>query len=184
MDAFESVISGILQRLGYWTQNSVKVELTKEEKRQIGRYCSPRWELDVVGYSGRSNELLVVECKSFLDSRGVQCSVFDGSNPEGEKRYKLFCEETLRSVVLNRLRLQCFERGFCPADAMVTLCLAAGKVDGDEEWLKRQFESHGWRLWPPSFIREQLEVLRDIGYENDVAAVVAKLLLRQPKVSQ
>jgi len=32
MDAFESVVSEILWRDGYWVQNAVKVELTKEEK--------------------------------------------------------------------------------------------------------------------------------------------------------
>ena len=31
----------------------MKVELTKEEKRLIGRHSSPRWELDIVGYSAR-----------------------------------------------------------------------------------------------------------------------------------
>ena len=36
MDAFEQVVASILQRKGYWTQTSVKVELTKEEKRAIG----------------------------------------------------------------------------------------------------------------------------------------------------
>ena len=74
MDAFESVIAGILQRQGFWTLTNFKVELTKAEKRKIGRPSSPRWELDVVAYSGRDNELRIVECKSFLDSPGVQCS--------------------------------------------------------------------------------------------------------------
>jgi len=36
---------------GYWVRTSVKVDLTKEEKVQIGRPSSPRWELDIVGYS-------------------------------------------------------------------------------------------------------------------------------------
>ena len=81
MDAFEQVVASILQRKGYWTQTSVKVELTKEEKRAIGRPSSPRWELDVVGYRGSSNELLVVECKSYLDSYGVRASAFDGTDP-------------------------------------------------------------------------------------------------------
>ncbi len=33
MDSFESVAAAILQRQGYWTQASVNVELTKQEKR-------------------------------------------------------------------------------------------------------------------------------------------------------
>lgn len=37
MDAFEAVIAAVLQRQGFWTLTSAKVELTKEEKREIGK---------------------------------------------------------------------------------------------------------------------------------------------------
>ncbi len=65
MDAFEQVVSEILWIDGFWVRTSVKVDLTKEEKVRIGRPSSPRWELDIVGYSGRDNTLHVVECKSY-----------------------------------------------------------------------------------------------------------------------
>src|SRR5262249_33558674 len=103
MDAFEAVVASILQRQGYWTLTSVKVELTKAEKRAVGRHSSPRWELDIVAYRGGYNELRVVECKSFLDSPGVECCAFDGTNADAARRYKLFCEPTLRRVVFRRL---------------------------------------------------------------------------------
>ncbi len=45
MDAFEQLVAEILWMEGYWVRTSVKVQLTKEEKRQIGRHSSPRWEL-------------------------------------------------------------------------------------------------------------------------------------------
>lgn len=181
MDAFETVIASILQRRGYWTLTSLKVELTKSEKREIGRHSSPRWELDVVAYSGKANELLVVECKSFLDSPGVECSAFTGTNPAAAKRYKLFCDPTLRKVVLQRLREQLETQGFCAHGPSVQLCLAAGKIHGDEKWLASCFEKNGWMLWGPEFIRGELKALRDTGYENSVAAIVAKLLLRDGK---
>jgi len=180
MDAFENVIASILHRSGYWTRTSFKVELTKEEKREIGRPSTPRWELDVIGYSSRRQEIIVVECKSYLDSPGVRCDVFAGTNPEGEANYKLFCDETLRRVVMRRLSIQLFEASLCPENTPVQLCLAAGKVyGGDEDKLKQLFVERGWQLWTPSFIRAQLQGLRSAGYENDVATVVAKLLLRE-----
>jgi hypothetical protein len=37
MDAFEQLVSEILWREGYRVRTSVKVELTKEEEREIGR---------------------------------------------------------------------------------------------------------------------------------------------------
>jgi hypothetical protein len=181
MDAFESVIAAILQRQGYWTLTSFKVEMTKAEKRAIGRHSSPRWELDVVAYSGRDHELRVVECKSFLDSPGVECSAFDGSNPAASTKYKLFCDSTLRRVVLRRLVKQLVEAGFCPKNPTVKLCLAAGRIRGDEEALAELFQRRGWILMAPEFIKADLRKLRDSGYENSVAAVVAKLLLREGK---
>lgn len=178
MDAFEAVISAILQRQGFWTITSFKVDLTKAEKREIGRYSSPRWELDIVAYRGRDHELRVVECKSFLDSPGVECGAFDGSNEAAAKRYKLFFDKPLRRVVLRRLEQQLVTSGFCGPKPMTRLCLAAGKIRGDAAWLSTHFEKRGWLLMGPDEIRSELEALRDTGYENSIAAVVAKLLLR------
>jgi hypothetical protein len=46
MGAFEELVAEILWMDGHWVRTSVKVELTKEEKRKIGRPW--RWELDIV----------------------------------------------------------------------------------------------------------------------------------------
>lgn len=178
MDAFEQVVASILQRRGYWTQISVKVELTKEEKKAIGRPSSPRWELDIVGYRGQTNEIIVVECKSYLDSYGVRLTAFDGRDPEGARRYKLFTEESLRTVVVDRMVAQLVERGFCAPCPSVKLCLAAGKIYGNEQDLAAHFESNGWLLWTPDYLRGELKALSESGYENTIAAVVAKMLLR------
>ena len=42
MDAFEQLVSEILWMEGYWVRTSVKVELTKEENRLIGRHAERR----------------------------------------------------------------------------------------------------------------------------------------------
>lgn len=182
MDAFETVVAAILQSEGFWTRTSVKVELTKEEKREIGRPTSPRWELDVVGYRGSENEVRVVECRSFLDSAGVKCAAFDGSRPDLEKRYKLFRDNNLRRVVLNRLTQQLVGAGFCAKDPAVQLCLAAGKISGDQDWLTQHFEDQEWLLYTPDRLRDELRQLSDRGYENDVATIVSKLLQRDLNV--
>ena len=178
MDSFEAVVSAILQRQGHWTQTSVKVELTKAEKVKIKRPSTPRWELDVVGYRGSSNELIVMECKSYLDSTGVSCDVFAGKKPNNEGRYKLFFDDELRRVVLARLVRQFTNAGLCGTDPTVVFGLAAGKVSGSEEWLQSFFARKSWRFLGPRQIRKELQDLGDCGYENTVAAVVAKLLLR------
>lgn len=179
MDSFEHVVSSLLQRKGYWTRTSVKVDLTKEEKRAIGRPSSPRWELDVVAYKARTNHVYVIECKSYIDSYGVRLSAFDGSSKQQANRFKLFNESTLREVVLNRLVLQMTERGFCRPNPSVTLCLVAGNIYNQRDEIAAIFDERGWLLWDAEWLREELTTLAKSGYENSVEAIVSKLLLRE-----
>lgn len=166
----------LLRQDGYWTTPSLKVNLTKEQKRQIGLATAPRWELDVVAYKGATNEVLVVECKSFLDSTGV---IFRNGAFEPEERYKLFTNDILRSVVLERLAEQLQDIGACLHSPHVRLCLAAGKIarKSDRDDLRRYFASNGWLLFDSDWICERLRGAARRGYENDIAFVVSKLLL-------
>src|SRR5207245_7841617 len=108
MDSFETVIAMLLTRCGYWSITSYRVILTPEEKRKSERPSNPR-----------------VECKSFLDSRGV---LFRNKKFEHPTRYKLFSDETLRDVILRRLAIQLEECGLCRSKPTVKLCLAAGRI--------------------------------------------------------
>lgn len=181
MDSFEHVIASILERKGYWTRTAVKVDLTTEDKKAINRPSSPRWELDVVGYKGKDNHLLVLECKSFLDSSGVRTATFTDVNPKpkDEARYKLFFGDKLREIVISRLKWQLANDGFCAPNPKITFGLAAGRVYGDEGALERFFKEKGWDLWTPRRIRDELSAFGDSKYENSIAAVVAKILLRK-----
>jgi hypothetical protein len=177
MDAFESVVAMLLKRSGYWVDTCVKVELTKGEKRTIGRHSSPRWEIDVVAYRGSTNELLAVECKSFLDSNGV---VFRKGTFDPAKRYKLFVDHALRKVVLRRLVRQLQKTGACARSPKVSLCMAIGKIApvSDDVGLRKHFRKYGWKLYDAKWIFDELQTASKCGYENDVAFVVSKLLLR------
>jgi len=179
VDSFEQVVATILDRAGYWVRTSVKVNLTREDKHAINRPSAPRWELDVVAYSGRERELLVVECKSYLDSAGVRPASFEGPKVAGETRYKLFSDESLRGVVLSRLETQLVEQGFCPPGTKARLCLAAGNIHGDPAPLRAFFDAKGWKLFERDWLIAGLEALATESYENSVASVVAKLLLRE-----
>lgn len=177
MDAFEAVIALLLRAQGYWTCTSFKVELTKAEKRAIGRHSVPRWEIDIVAYKGATNELLAVECKSYLDSPGV---TFDGTALVPASRYKLFTEKRTRDVVLSRMASQLAASGACAANPKVGLALAAGKLRHPkrEADLAAYFATNGWQLYGPGRIAELLHQCVDARYENDVAFVTAKILGR------
>lgn len=177
MDAFEQLAAELLFAEGWWVETSVKVNLTKEEKRNVGRPSAPRWELDVVAYKGATNEILVFECKSFLDSRGVTWRELQ--NGHSSTRYKLFREPVLRQVVFARLAKQMVELGRCRPNPTVKLGMIAGKISGqDHAALAQHFIDRDWQFYGPDWIRERLEKLAMSSYSNQVSAVVAKLLLR------
>lgn len=181
MDAFETVVCTILRSQGFWAETSLKVNLSKEEKRAIGRPSSPRWELDVVAYRARDNLLRVVECKSYLDSQGVGPGAFNGSDTKAQSRYKLFCDDNLREIVFGRLREQLVSGGYCREDPTIQLCLAAGKVAKEQDRIEAHFEARGWLFLSPAYLKAELLKLSEGGYEDDVVSVVAKLLMREPK---
>jgi len=180
MESFEAVIALLLGREGYWTRGRVKVELTKEEKRRIGRPSNPRWELDLVAYRGATNELLVVECKSYLNSRGVVFSAFDGSSEDLAKRYKLFNDKLLWKTVKDRLVRQLVATGAVAARPRVRLALAAGNIatSRDRDLLKAHFERQGWDLLEEVWIRSRLEQTARSAYEDEVPLIVTKLLMK------
>jgi hypothetical protein len=180
LDSFESIIKTLFEAKGYWVKTCLKVELTKAEKRRIGRPSSPRWELDVVAYQGGTNEILVIECKSFLDSPGVKAASLMGG--KASERYKLFNDDVLRNVVFTRLTTQLAGSGACPKDATVRLCLAAGKVASkkDREELTSYFKLKDWGFYSDDWIRRELRRLASFGYENEISIVTTKILNREP----
>ena len=178
MDAFEQLAADIFWNEGYWVRTSVKVELTREEKIRIGRHSAPRWEIDLIAYRATTNELLALECKSYLDSGGVHAAHFTPDHKLAG-RYKLFNDALLRDTVLERLRLQCVERGLCPSDVTVRLGFIYGHATkGNATLLKRRFDEAGWELFDAKWLFGHLKKMAGGGYENSTAAVVAKLLLR------
>ncbi|MGE7368042.1 hypothetical protein ACQKKX_03095 [Neorhizobium sp. NPDC001467] len=183
MDAFEQLVSEVLWSEGCWTQTEVKVELTKEEKRLIGRPSAPRWELDVVGYAPQTNALRIIECKSYLDSAGVVARDLMDPDSKGANRYKLFTDETLRTVVIHRLALQFTEMGACAPNPKITLGLACGhfRSTADQDALKLHFDERGWELLDEAWIVSHLKTLANGGYTNKTSAVVAKLIYRKMK---
>jgi hypothetical protein len=179
MEAFEKLVGGLLERDGYWVKFAFKVELSKREKRLIGRPSSPRWELDIIAYKAAINELLVVECKSYLDSPGVRFAAVSTDQHRRSDRYKLFNDHRLRGVVFKRLEKQLVERKACRITPSIILCLAAGRIvsEPDRERLRKYFRRCKWKLFDDEWVRTELSRATQSGYEDDVATVVAKLLL-------
>lgn len=88
-------------------------------------------------------------------------------------------------MVFKRLVRQLKDSGSCAASPKVTLCLAIGKIADrtDGQGLERHFKARGWRLFNVEWIRGRLRLASKLGYENDVAFVVSKILLREQAAS-
>ena len=177
MDAFEHVIAELFWAQGYWVRTGVKVDLSKADKVELENPSMPRPEIDLVAYKGRDNTLLAIECKSYLDSRGVTYGEICGLKES--KTYKLFRRPELRKLVLKRLVEQSVAQGFCAKEPSVTLGMVAGRVHStDEAQIEALFHDNGWLFRGPGWIKSELSKLSKVGYENQISTVVTKLLLR------
>lgn len=179
MDHFENIIAGLLENEGYWLRRSFKVEVTKEEKRTIGKHSIPRPEIDLLAYKASVNKVIVMEVKSYLDSGGVSYQHIAQNTTIPEGRYKLFTCSNYRQIVFGRLKNQLIENGMANKETLITLGLAAGKIyQNRESDIRQLFDRNQWLLWGPLDIKNKLCAQAMRGYENDASIITAKILLR------
>lgn len=179
MDHFESIISTLLEAEGYWVRRSFKVNVTKDEKRYIGKHSIPRPEIDLLALHFGRNEVLALEAKSFLDSPGVKLTELQEEHQTPAGRYKLFTSQRYRSVVLSRLLQDLVDCGMANSGTKIVLGLAAGKIYQGQSTAIREFmEKKQWVFWSPQDIKQKVTNLASRGYENDPAIITAKILKR------
>ena len=82
--------------------------------------------------------------------------------------------------MLSRFRLQLAQTGICRDAPEVRLSLACGKVrsEQDRAAIRSIFTEQGWEFWDEAWLQDRLERMAQQGDENQVSAIVAKLLLR------
>ena len=177
MNAFEQIIAGLLKQEGYWTITDYKVNLPKAKKVELGKPSMPRPEIDVLAYMAVTNTLLWVECKSFLDSSGVKSSYLTDKENVNAPRYKVFTWDEFRTIVTEELIKQTSECGLVQPNPNIEYGLATGRIatNDDRRSLHEHFQKNGWFLFDEKWIKERLAKLAGIGYEDDVAIIVAKL---------
>ena len=180
MDYFEEIACKILEEKGYWIRRSFKVELTKAEKRNIGKHSIPRPEIDILAYDQKSNMVIVVEAKSYFDSPGVRYEYLIQKHMIPQGRYKLFTSNRYRRIVFRRLNRQLIDIGMINSDTVITLGLIAGNVyKRESEKIKIYFlkKKPKWYFWGPDEVRGCVKQFSEMGYENNPAVITAKILL-------
>jgi len=94
----------------------------------------PRPEIDVVAWKPSTNQLLIIECKSYLDSTGVRIEHLHGQENVENDKFKLFNREALRALVVTALVRQLRTEGLMiGTDPAAQFVLIAGKIYSDHE---------------------------------------------------
>lgn len=160
-------------------RQSFKVNLTKEEKRQIGKPSIPRPEIDLLALHFARNEVLAFEANSFLDSPSVRLANLRECHDVPEGRYKLFTCEPYRTIVFTRLLADLVSCGMAGPQAKVSFGLAAGRVyQGPCNAIREFLNQKNWLFWSPQDVKSKVTALAKQDYENDATIITAKILLR------
>jgi hypothetical protein len=179
MELFEGIIKTLLEHEGYWVRQSFKVNVTKEEKRAIGKHSIPRPEIDLLAFKPGSNEVLVIEAKSYFDSPGVRMNELLDRFDTPNGRYKLFTCENYRDIVFARLHQDLLAQGLVNENSTYKLGLVAGNVYQNKSVdIDEYFQSNEWFFWSPEMVKEKVNKLANLGYENNTATLTAKILMR------
>ena len=122
-----------------------KVNLTKQEKKQIGKPSIPRPEIDLLAFKAQISRGNCSEAKSYLDSPGVRLADIQEEFQIQEGRYKMFTCTNYRNVVLNRLMQDLKDLGMVGDEIKIKLGLVAGHIyQGRSEEIRNYFTSKGW----------------------------------------
>ena len=134
---------------------------------------------------------MLVECKSLLDSYGVNyyaISDEDEQSAQDKKeanRYKLFTNTAFREIVSKNLKQEYLRQGLIAEKTSLKYALAAGHIhSGHEDSLTDYFAKRGWILITPHTIAEKMRQLANKGWEDDLVTVTAKLILKIAKPAE
>lgn len=179
MDFFESIARRILEDAGYWTRVSVRAELTKKQKKQLGKPSLPRPEVDILAYKPKTKELIFFEVKSFLDSTGVIPSALHPTTIWKPNRYKLLTLRKYQRLVVATI-IQRFQRdGLIAGRPKVRFGLIAGKVKGNrEDEVAAIAKLYRWEFIGPCGLQAKIAALAETDYENCPIVMTSKILGR------
>jgi len=178
MDYFEATVARVLEERGYWVRQNVRVDLTPEVKKKLGKPSLPRPEIDIVAYQPVEKLLVLFEVKSYLDSYGVQPNDLLGTDWE-DNRYKLLTIPALQREVTAALVAEYRKRRLIPDDVTTRFGLAAGHVQPRFDGAVRDIaKQNGWDYLSPADLAADVWQLADRGYENSPFVLTAKLLRR------
>jgi hypothetical protein len=181
MDYFEEICKYLLEQENYWVRTCVKVEITKEEKRQLGKPSMPRPEIDIVAYNPKQNLLILIEAKSFLNSSGVYIEHVQDKDMKYDG-YKILTGKMYQEVVTNKLIEIYLNSGLLSIRPNIQYGLIAGNVAKNKnQELQELAIERNWFYWGPEKLKEGLMKFKDYPYENNPFVLTSKILNKECK---
>lgn len=179
MDAFENIAKLYFEEKNFWVRQSVKMEVSKEDKRSIGNTSMPRPEIDLIVFDAVKNKLWLIEAKSYLDSNGVNYSGILNDNKKIKNRYRLLNDKGFQKIVVRGLKKQMIQDGLINKDTIIGFGLIAAKVrKSDEEKIKEFARKQKWLFVSPKEIKEVLQGLAEKKWDNNEVVIASKIILR------
>ncbi len=171
-----------MEEEGYWVRQGVRANLSKAQKESLGNPTMPRPQVDVVGYSPKRRELVFLEVKSLLDSRGVTLKGLKHWYQRRPNRYKLLNVPRYQAAVTKAILREYRRAGLVTGRIRIRVGLAAGNVPQSERSAVRIFaQDQGWFYLGPEQITEGIRRLSRGPYEESAVILAAKLLRQNPE---
>jgi len=174
---FEYFVETYIQQQGCWTFRSVYVEITKKDKQSLGLHSMPRPEIDIVAYRAAAHELLLIEAKSFLNSRGVTVKKLQSLLGTSGGKYRILTWPAYQRIVSRRLVEKLLEVGMLQSSPKIKYGLAAGNAPkADRDALHVLAQEQNWWYVGPDELRDYLQSLAKRRYENTPETIASKML--------
>lgn len=171
-EAFEELVATLLEAEGYWVKRNIKIHLSKDDLAEI-RVRSGSLELDIVAFKhGPSPEVLVVECKSFPRSGGVDWTTFDRPGPgiTRKHRYRLFWDQALRDAISKYL----IASSVTPDVPHVFSLASSATKKSDHPRIRAHLLQNGMRFLDRDWLDVNLTKLGNASvYHNSISATLA-----------
>ena len=170
-EAFEDIIGVLLEADGYWIKRNVKLQVPGAAALGLK---SGACELDLVAFRPTDPaEVLIIECKSFGRSGGIDWKTF--APPEGattrRHRYKLFWSQQLRQGIVELLQVN----RITPPQLPHVFCLAsAATAKAHHQLIANHLSDSGMRFFDRFWVEQRLQALgNNRVYQNCVVSSLA-----------
>ena len=156
-EAFEEIMAVLLESDGYWLKRNVKIQLPAPTAASLG-LKSGACELDLVAFNATEpQEVLIVECKSYGRSGGVDWRTFKAPTPPITRRhrYRLFWNKPLQAGITALLQ----SSGITPAVPHVYCLASAATIQTSHAKIQAHLHAGGMRFFDRAWVSQKLLAL-------------------------